>query len=76
MEKFEFKEIITNTIELNNEDLIDYLEWCNKNNKNPESKYSLIEWADTEIYISDWSIDEDVDYEICSSDLKKWIEEK
>ena len=73
MKKFEFKEIVTNTIELNNEDLVFYLEWCNKNNKNPESKYSLIEWADNEIYISDWISDADIDYDICSSDLKKWI---
>lgn len=74
MKTFEFKEIITNTIELNDEDLKDYLQWCDKNNKNPESKYSLIEWVETEIYISDWAIDNEVDYEVCSSDLKKWIE--
>ena len=74
MKKFEFKEIIINNIELNNEDLIDYLEWCDKKNKNPESKYSLIEWVTTELCISDWISDVDVDYEVDSSDLKKWIE--
>ena len=73
MKKFEFKEIITNTIELNDEDLKDYLQWCNKNNKNPESKYSLIEWISVECYTSDWVIDEDIDYEIFSYDLKEWI---
>lgn len=75
MKKLEFKEIITNTIELNDEDLKDYLQWCNKNNKNPESKYSLIEWISAERYISDWVIDEDVDYEIFSYDLKEWIKD-
>lgn len=74
MKTFEFKEIITNIIELNDEDLKDYLQWCDENNKYPESKYSLIEWAETKIYIPDWAIDTEVDYEVCSSDLRKWIE--
>lgn len=74
MKKLEFKEIITNTIELNDEDLKDYLQWCNKNNKNPESKYSLIDWILAELYIGDWVVDEDIDYEIYSQDLKEWIE--
>ncbi len=73
--KFEFQEIITNTVELNKDDLKDYLKWCDNYKKNPKSKYSLINWINEAIYISDWVIDEDTDYNISTSELEKWIKQ-